>query len=99
MENDIVVIDDSNWYPQLVEDVKAIITERVYRSRQEVIEGWHEVGERIINDENYQKAAKDNLKLRRQLAGDIGKSVQSLYYAIQFYDKFPILSNARKIEL
>ncbi len=90
----ITVIDNSNWYPVLVDDCKAIICERLYRSRQEVIECWHEVGERICTDDNYQKAAKGNLKLQKQLARDMEKSITSLYYAVQFFNKFPILSTA-----
>lgn len=91
MTNGIQVL---GWYDALVSDCKAIVTERLYRSRQEIIEGWHEVGQRIATDQNYQKASKGNLKLRQKLAEDIGKSVQSLYFAIQFYEKFPVLSNA-----
>ena len=84
----------SDWYQNLVTDCKAIVTERLYRSRQEVIEGWHEVGERIATDENYRKHAHGNGKIKEQLAVDIGASVKTLYFAIQFYEKFPQLSNA-----
>jgi len=91
---DIVKVDLDGWYESLVVDCRAIIAERLYRSRQEIIEGWHEVGERICTDQNYQKYAKGNLAIHRRLAEDIGKSLTTLYYAIQFYDKYPVLSNA-----
>ena len=86
---DITVIDTNGWYDVLVGDVKAIITERIYRSRQEVIECWYEVGARISTDPNYQKYAIGNKRAQKKLAQDIGKSVTSLYYATQFYKKFP----------
>jgi len=89
MSDSIVV---SGWYNILVNDCKAIVTERLYRSRQEIIEGWHEVGARIATDKNYQKFAKGNGDRRKQLAADIGASVKTLYYAIQFYEKFPDVS-------
>ena len=82
----------ADWYDHLVTDCKAIVTERLYRSRQEIIEGWHEIGQRIATDENYQKHARGNGKIKDKLAADIGASVQSLYYAIQFYNKYPELS-------
>ena len=87
-------LQTQDWYNALVDDCKAIITERLYRSRQEIIECWHEVGERITTDVYYQKYAKGNVERQRKLAEDIGKSLQSLYFAIQFYSKFPVLSNA-----
>lgn len=84
----------SDWYQGIVTDCKAIVKERLYRSRQEVIEGWHEVGERILTDPNYKKFAHGNGEIKKQLASDIGASVQTLYKAIQFYETFPELSNA-----
>ena len=84
----------TDWYQALVIDCKSIVTERLYRSRQEVIEGWHEVGERIATDVNYRKHAHGNTEIKRQLAIDIGASVQTLYKAVQFYEKFPELSAA-----
>lgn len=83
-----------DWYKSIVTDCKAIVTERLYRSRQEVIEGWHEVGERILTDPNYKKFAHGNGEIKKQLANDIGASVQTLYKAIQFYETFPELYNA-----
>ena len=50
-------IQKNEWYKELIDDCKTIIVERLYRSRQEIIECWHEVGERINTDPNYQKAA------------------------------------------
>lgn len=91
MDAEIVVYD---WYKSLVADCHAIVTERLWRSRQEVIEGWHEVGMRIATDENYSKFAKGNGEIKKRLAADIGASMQSLYFALQFYEKHPNLSNA-----
>lgn len=87
-------IQKNEWYKELVDDCKTIIVERLYRSRQEIIECWHEVGERINTDPNYQKAAKGNLGLKKQIAADLGKSYQTLYFATKFYAQFPVLSNA-----
>lgn len=93
MMNDIT----TDWYKNLVTDCKAIVTERLYRSRQEIIEGWHEVGERIATDPNYRKHAHGNTDIKKQLAIDIGASVQTLYYAIQFFEKFPTLESVNAL--
>jgi len=94
MDGIILRNEPGEWYQYLVTDLKAIIVERLYRSRQEIIECWHEVGKRIATDENYQKYAKGNINANKKLAQDIGKSIQTLYFAIQFYEKCPVLSNA-----
>ncbi|GAG45767.1 unnamed protein product, partial [marine sediment metagenome] len=79
------------WYQSLIEDCKAIITEAIFTSRWTLVEGYHQLGERIITDDNYQKAAKGNLSSLQDLAKNINTSERTLYYAIQFYDKYPSL--------
>ena len=61
----------SKWYEDLIEDCKDIITEAIFTSRWALVEGYHQLGERIVTDENYQKAAKDNLSSLQGLAKNI----------------------------
>ena len=82
------------WYQNLVDDCRTIIVERGYRARMEIIEGYHELGERIETDVNFKKWSNLRGEAIRQLANDIRLSYASLYYAIQFYNKWPELSNA-----
>ncbi len=82
------------WYERLVDDCKTIIVERGYRARMEVIEGYHALGERIQTDVNFQKYAKGRGEAIKQLAYDIKLSKESLYSAIQFYNKWPVLCDA-----
>ena len=82
---------EADWYQCLVDDCKAIITEAVFNSRWALVEGYHALGERIVTDENYQKAAKGNLSSWQDLANNIGISCRSVRYAIQFYEKYPQL--------
>lgn len=91
MTNDMVTQD---WYQHLIEDCHAIITERVYRARQELIECWHEVGERIVTEKNLKWKAKGNGEIIQRLAADVGVSAKSIYQAIQFYKKYPDVSHA-----
>jgi len=82
--NEIIV----DQYDQLVEDCRAIITERVYNSRQELILGYGEVGERIYNDEQYKKFGKGNQEFVERLFQDIGIGKTTGYRCLQFYEKF-----------
>lgn len=94
LSGEIVIVTDptkEEWYLALVEECKAIITEAVFNSRWALVEGYHQLGERIVMDENYQKAAKGNLSSWQGLAKNIGISDRTIRYAIQFYEKYPRL--------
>ncbi len=91
MSNAIVGYDNHDWYDRLVEECKAIITEAVFNSRQELIKGYHHLGERIVTDENYKEYAKGNKSSVQGLARKLGVSDRTVYYAMQFYDKYPRL--------
>lgn len=80
------------WYASLVEDCKAIITEANFTSRWARVEGYHSLGERIVVDENFKKHAKGNESSFQGLGRNIGCSQQTIYYAVQFYRKFPDLA-------
>lgn len=91
--NELAITHNEDWYELLVDDCKAIITEAIFISRWTLIEGYHALGERIVTDSNYQKAAKGNLSSLQDLAKNIGLSERTVYYAIQFYEKYPILND------
>jgi len=79
---------NTDEYKSLVEDSQAIITEGVFRSRQELIDTYKGLGKRIFTDPLYKKWGQNTQgEFMRELAQDIGSSLRVLYYAIQFYDK------------
>lgn len=84
-------IQTTEWYQHLIEDCKDIITEAIFTSRWSLVEGYHQLGERIVTDGNYQKAAKGNLTSLSDLSKNINVGERNLYRAIQFYDKYPLL--------
>ena len=90
MERDLIVYE--NWYVSLIDDCKAIITEAVFTSRWALVEGYHHLGERIIRDKDYQEHAKGNWTSLQGLARNLGISDRTIYYAMQFYEKYPDLS-------
>ncbi|MEK6884677.1 MAG: MT-A70 family methyltransferase, partial [Nanoarchaeota archaeon] len=78
----------TNEYESLVEDCKSIIVEGIFRSRQELIEAYQQLGERIVNDSLYKKHEKlSQGKFIKQLVEDIGKGPRTIYYAIQYVEK------------
>lgn len=89
-------ITTQDWYENLVSDCHAIITERVTNSKVELLTGYAEVGERIFNDENYQKSAHGNQEFVDRLFRDIGIGKSTGYKCLQFYEKF--IQSYKKIE-
>lgn len=90
---DIAIIEEPEpeWYAALVEECKAIVTESVFTSRWALVEGYHQLGERIVTDGNFQKFAKGNGQWFADLRSKIGVSESTLYRAIQFYELYPRL--------
>jgi hypothetical protein len=84
----IMVVD---WYTALVEDCRAIMTEAVFISRWALVEGYHQLGERILTDPGWQKYSKGNQVSLQGLAKSLDISERTVYYAMQFYERFPRL--------
>ena len=84
-------LEIKDWYQYLVEECKAIITEAVFTSRWSLVEGYHALGERIVTENNLDRKEVYGKKILQDLGKSIGISKSSLYYAIQFYDKYPQL--------
>lgn len=89
-------IKNEEWYQSIVEDCQAIITETVFISRQALIEGKHQVGERICADSNFKKilGGRGKHSFLKQIIQDIGIGRSEGYSCVSFYEKFPKLSTA-----
>ena len=74
-----------NWYKEMVGDCRAILVERVFNSRHELILAKGEIGERIYNDPNYNQEIQSNAKFTQQMAHDIRLSASETRRCIQFY--------------
>ena len=75
-------------YQYLVEQIKATITEAVTNSRWFLVEGYWNIG-KLIREE-YTENITSGLQT---LAVDVGIGERTLWYALQFFDKYPILND------
>lgn len=80
------------WYNNLIEECQAIITETVYISRQALIEGKHQLGERICRDPYFRKLSGSRNATLKKIFEDIGIGRSEGYACVAFYEKFPKLS-------
>jgi len=88
-----VIFDKDEWYQALIEDCKSIITEAVFISRWAKVKGYHNLGERIRTDLYFKEHAKGTKTSVQDLGRNLGISISTLYYALQFYDKYPSLDS------
>ena len=88
--NEITV---EKWYQSLVSDCTDIMTEAVYISRWAIVEGYHNLGKRILEDhDNFERAKIYGQKIVQDLAISLNISSRILWYAIQFVQKYPDLT-------
>jgi len=94
MEKDtaLTVYRSSDEYEALVEECQAIITQRVKNFRLEKILMYGQLGERISDDSLFKKYGKGNLAFLQGVSEDVGISYSDICRAIQFYEKFEIVS-------
>ena len=88
--NKLILQED--WYQQLVEECKSIITEAVFTSRWALVEGYWTLGQRIRLDKGLIKWSQNEAgQVLQGLAKDIGKSERTIYNALAVFDKFKTL--------
>ena len=83
----------NDWYNQLIEELKDIIVEAEFTSRWALIEGYHSLGTRILQEyENFQRIRLPDSELVQRIAISLGKRKRTIYYAIQFARAYPDLN-------
>jgi len=82
------LVKREEWYQALIDECKSIITEAIFTSRWALVEGYHNLGKRIREDS---KRLSTTLLLQH-VAVDLKISERTLWYAVQFYDKYSDLS-------
>ena len=79
-----------SWYPSLLDDCQNIVVETQFASQWTLVEGYHMLGKRIRGESGIRETQISALIDR--LSTDMGKSQRSLWYSVQFFDKFPDLN-------
>lgn len=81
---------DSNWYQNLLNDLHTIFVKHEFTARWAVVEGYHLVGKRILEDFDKFKDIP-NGEIVQRVAEGIGKKKSTIWYAIHFAKKYPSL--------
>jgi len=84
-------ITTADWYESLVDEIRAMVTEKVFAARWEMIELYHGIGRLLATDSEYQKHARGNGALLKRVSQSTNVAERDLYRSIQFYTMFPDL--------
>lgn len=89
----IANINREAWFQQLIEDCKDIIVESEFTARWALVEGYHVLGKRILQDyEKFQRIRMPDSELVQCIAVSLNKSKRTVYQAIQFARLYPDLN-------
>jgi len=86
------MIKNEPFFQSLIEDCRDIVIESSFASRWSLVEGYHQLGSRILQDEDKLVSVSGGTSLRSALhdiAKLVGKRERSLYYAVEFVRMFP----------
>jgi hypothetical protein len=88
----LMQVQPTAWYQSLIEDCQAIITEKEYNARWELIECYHLLGKRILQEyDKFEKLRMDDSALIDTVSISIGRSPRTVYRAIRFARVYPDL--------
>ena len=80
------------WYVNLIDDCKTIVVETEFTSRWALVEGYHGLGTRILQEnENFERAKVYGQDIVQRVAESLNKKPRTIYYAVQFARKYPDL--------
>jgi hypothetical protein len=86
-------LQNEQWYITLCEDCRDIVVETEFASRWTLVEGYHSLGKRIIQEtEKLDKLSQSGIDVISQVAVDIKRGRRTVYYAIQFAREYPDLN-------
>ncbi len=81
---------DKHWYDRLIDDCKTIIIEKGFESRWALVEGYHALGARILEDnDNFERTKIYGEHISHRVAESLGVSERTINYAVKFAQAYP----------
>ena len=95
--NELEVVEtkeiQTDWYQSLIDDCQSIMVEAEFTSRWVLVQGYHTLGLRILQEnDNFEREKIYGKKIVQRVGESLGKSNQTIFYAIKFAKKFPDLA-------
>jgi hypothetical protein len=92
MAQQLIKIENEEWWISLIEDCQSILTEGIWNYRLTLIKTYHLLGKRILEEnDNFERTKIYGKRLCNAVAVSLGKSERTIFQAIQFVKTFPNL--------
>ncbi len=89
----VIPLERQDWFINLVEECKDLVTETEFTSRWTLVEGYHGLGSRILQENNnFERAKVYGEGICNAVAESLKKRPRTIYYAIQFAKVYPDLN-------
>ena len=83
----------TDWYHSLIDDCNSIIIEAEFISRWALVEGYHSLGLRILQDEHKLVSGGSTLReALKRVSNLLNKGERTLYKVVQFAQEYPDLA-------
>jgi hypothetical protein len=87
-------IISQEWFQAMVEECSAIIVEAVHNSHWDLVEGYHTLGKRILEEnQNFERREIYGDKIVSVVAKALRKSTRTVYNAIQAAKLYPDINS------
>jgi hypothetical protein len=87
-----VNLTTNQWYQSLINDCEGIISESLFISRWTLVQGYHMLGSRILEDsEKFGEIPIHEIGAKVSLS--LGKSTRTVQRAVQFAKEYPVLDD------
>ena len=85
---------EAEWFVALADELNSIFVEHEFTSRWALVEGYHAVGKRILEERDVLKQKGISQKqFLAEISQKINRKERSLFYAIAFAQKYPELDS------
>ena len=89
MKNEVV---SNQWYKSLIDNCQGIIAESLFISRWTLVQGYHMLGSRILEDsEKFGEVPTHEIAAK--VSTSLGKSKRTIQRAVQFAKEYPVLDD------
>lgn len=80
----------NDWFDNLVDECKAIITERMFNSNLEKITGYHELGLRVLEENNnFERSKIYGKEIMKRVSLSLKVGERTIEKAVQFAKLYP----------
>ena len=95
--NELIIKDretiQTDWYQSLIDDCQSIMVEAEFTSRWVLVEGYHSLGLRILQEnDNFERQKIYGKEIVTRVSESLNKHERTIYRVIKFAKKFPDLA-------